>query len=47
MDVGTDNERLRADKVYMGLNQPRLKGDAYVAVRPCKTAHLHYACNCR
>ena len=32
VDVGTDNMQLRADKVYMGLDQPRLKGDEYVEV---------------
>jgi malate dehydrogenase (oxaloacetate-decarboxylating)(NADP+) len=29
IDVGTDNEELRNDKFYLGVSQPRLKGDAY------------------
>ena len=34
IDVGTDNQALRADKVYMGLDQPRLQGPEYVEVWP-------------
>ena len=34
IDVGTDNQALRADKVYMGLDQPRLQGPEYLEVRP-------------
>lgn len=29
IDVGTDNEELRNSKVYYGIRQPRLKGQAY------------------
>lgn len=28
-DVGTNNEALRAEPLYLGLNRPRLRGDAY------------------
>ena len=29
LDIGTDNESLRADPLYLGVNQPRLRGDEY------------------
>ena len=32
VDVGTDNEALRTDPLYVGLNQPRLRGAAYYRV---------------
>ena len=32
LDVGTDNEELRNDKDYFGLQQKRLKGEEYIAV---------------
>ena len=32
VDVGTDNKQLRADAVYMGLDQPRLQGQEYLKV---------------
>ncbi|KAI8465581.1 MAG: NAD malic enzyme [Monoraphidium minutum] len=32
IDVGTNNERLRADPHYVGLRQPRVKGDAYYEI---------------
>lgn len=32
IDVGTDNESLRNDPWYIGVRQPRLKGDEYYAV---------------
>jgi malate dehydrogenase (decarboxylating) len=30
LDVGTDNERLLNDPLYMGVRRPRLKGKAYM-----------------
>lgn len=32
LDVGTDNAALRENPLYLSLQQPRLKGDAYLAV---------------
>lgn len=32
IDVGTDNEALRNDPMYMGLQHPRLQGDAYFEI---------------
>ncbi|KAK9863752.1 hypothetical protein WJX84_011333 [Apatococcus fuscideae] len=32
IDVGTDNEALRSDPLYMGLNQPRMTGARYYEV---------------
>ncbi len=29
LDVGTDNEAIRDDPLYLGLREPRLRGDAY------------------
>ena len=33
IDVGTDNERLRGDKIYAGMDQPRMKGEEYLQAR--------------
>lgn len=32
LDVGTDNQELRDDPGYLGLNQPRVTGDEYYAI---------------
>ncbi|KAK9842247.1 hypothetical protein WJX81_002558 [Elliptochloris bilobata] len=32
LDVGTNNERLRNDPLYMGLKHPRIEGDAYYEI---------------
>ncbi len=32
LDVGTNNVALRNDPIYLGVNQPRLEGDAYYAL---------------
>mgnify|MGYP000482366199 CR=1 FL=1 len=29
LDVGTDNERLQSDDMYVGWRHPRLRGDEY------------------
>lgn len=48
IDVGTDNEALRNDPMYMGLQHPRLQGDAYYEVPPlfrtslCKTFWISF-----
>ena len=31
-DVGTDNEAIRSDPLYLGLNMPRLKGNIPVRI---------------
>jgi malate dehydrogenase (oxaloacetate-decarboxylating) len=32
IDVGTDNEQMRQNPLYLGLRQPRLTGDEYFEV---------------
>jgi len=32
LDVGTGNQALREDPLYLGINQPRMGGDAYLAL---------------
>ena len=41
IDVGTDNEALRNDPMYMGLQHPRLQGDAYFEVLHLPTPPPH------
>ena len=35
LDVGTDNQELRADPAYLGLDQPRVDGEEYYAIVRC------------
>ena len=41
IDVGTDNEALRNDPMYMGLQHPRLQGNAYFEVPTFLQPHPH------
>jgi malic enzyme len=40
LDVGTDNQALRDDPAYLGLDQPRVDGDEYYAIVRCPQTPL-------